>query len=661
MTRRRWKDDSTHWIVGVTLAYVLLFLVAASTFGAALHALASVPLIVAAWMRGTRGVLLTWPLLVAPQLAVAVSTHGASVGVGAVAFDGLALLGLGLALGILRNRTDHEIRTQFATEARYERAARGANDVLFEWELDTGSAYFSAQWPHLLGAERAELTPRIGEWLERVHPEDLPGLRREIEVNRSGEIARFEFEHRVRRKDGTYAWVRARGVASRPGELGAARITGWLTDISEEKRSEAQLRRVAFQDALTGLPNRALFMDRLRKAEERHRGRNARYAVLLTDLDRFKVVNDSLGHAVGDSLVVKVSRLLRDTLRPSDTIARLGGDEFAVLLEELERPEQAEELANSVLAALSEPIDLDGQRVVVGASIGLASGGDGREVQAEDLLREADIAMYTAKARGGGHVDRYDGKAHGRLSERLDIENELRRALEGRSLHVHYQPIVDVIAGTVVGFEALARWQHPKLGPVSPATFIPVAEEAGLIEQLGECVLRMAVREAEKLRASFPDAPAWRMGVNLSVAQLARTDLCARVMSALEESGLPPEFLSLEITESVRLAMDDFGTGYSSLQYLRRFRIDTLKIDGSFVRDLDHAAGEEICAAVISLGRDLGLSVIAEGVERPEELARLKQLGGRYAQGFLLSRPLAPEQLVAWLGAMPGWRLALAG
>ena len=679
---KRATEGANLWIVAVTIGYVLLFLAAAGAFGAALHALASIPIIVAAWTRGKRGVLLAWPLVMAPQLAVACSQHGLTVlALAEVAFDGVALLLLGLSLGFLRDRTDHEVRTQLATEARYERAARGANDVLWEWELESGSAYFSAQWADLLGAERHELLPRISEWLDRVHPEDLPDLRREIESNRSGEIARFEHEHRIRRKDGAYAWVRARGVASRPGELGAARITGWLTDISAEKRSEAQLRRLAFQDALTGLPNRALFMDRLRKAEERHRGKNARYAVLLTDLDRFKVVNDSLGHAVGDSLVVKVSRILREALRPTDTIARLGGDEFAVLLEELDRPEQAEELAKLVLTALSQPIDLDGQRVVVGASIGLASGGDGREVAAEDLLREADIAMYAAKARGGGLVSRYDGSSHGRLSERLDIENELRRALEGRTLHVHYQPIVDVIAGTVVGFEALARWQHPRLGPVSPATFIPVAEEAGLIEQLGECVLRMAVREAERLRAAFPDAPPWRMGVNLSVAQLARTDLCARVLSALEESGLPPEFLSLEITESglledtetasrtfsdlraqgVRLAMDDFGTGYSSLQYLRRFRIDTLKIDGSFVRDLDHAAGEEICAAVISLGRDLGLSVIAEGVERPEELARLKALGGRYAQGFLLSRPLAPEQLVAWLGSMPGWRLALAG
>jgi diguanylate cyclase (GGDEF)-like protein/PAS domain S-box-containing protein len=666
----------------VTLGYIAVFATVAGVFGPLLHALASIPVLVAAWVRGRRAALLTWLVVMIPPLATLLYRHDVTAAsLGSHALSGTVLLAMGVALGTLRERTERELRAQRALEARYERAARGASDVLWEWELESGHAFFSAQWADLLGCEERELTPRIGEWLDRVHPEDLPDLRREIELHRRGESVRFEHEHRLRKKDGSAIWVRVRGVASSSRDTAPQRITGWITDITDQKRSEAQLRRLAFHDALTGLPNRALFMDRLRKAAERHKRDGLSFAVLLMDLDRFKVVNDSLGHAVGDHLLVKAGRLLREVLRPTDTIGRMGGDEFVILLEDLQRAEEAEERAAELLCVLARPIELDGHRVVTGASIGLAGGGPDREVSAEDLMREADIAMYQAKAHGGGRVDRYDPASHHDLSERLDIENELRRALEGQTLHVHYQPIVDVLTGVVVGFEALARWQHPRLGPVSPAKFIPIAEEAGLIEQLGECVLRMACREAQKLRAAFPDAPPWRMGVNLSVAQLTRVDLCARVEAALAETGLSAEFLSLEITESglledtetasrtfaqlraqgVRLAMDDFGTGYSSLQYLRRFRVDTLKIDGSFVRGILQPSGEEICAAVISLGRDLGLSVIAEGVERPEELARLKQLGGRYAQGFLLSRPLAPEQLGAWLMAMPGWRLALAG
>jgi diguanylate cyclase (GGDEF)-like protein/PAS domain S-box-containing protein len=680
MTLSRARRDGLV-IALVTFAYVVVFAVA-GVLGALLHALASLPVLVAAWLRGRRAALITWFVVMVPPVVAMFATHGVTLGaVGSLAGSGCALLAVALGLGTLRERTEREVRRQRVLEARYERAASGASDVLWEWELTTDQAYYSAQWADLVGENERDIVPHITEWLDRVEPDDLLDLRRKVELHRRGETARFEHEHRLRRKDGITIWVRVRGIASAANDQGSQRITGWISDITDQKRQEAQLRRLAFHDALTGLPNRALFMDRLRKAAERHKRDGLHYAVLLGDLDRFKVVNDSLGHAVGDHLLIKVGRLLRDTLRPTDTIARMGGDEFVILLEDLETLEQAEELAAQLLVVLERPIDLDGHAVVAGVSFGMSGGGAGREVSAEDLVREADIAMYQAKALGGGRVDRYDPASHRDLSERLDIENELRRALEGQTLHVHYQPIVDVLSGTVVGFEALARWQHPRLGPVSPAKFIPIAEEAGLIERLGECVLRMACQEAQRLRAAFPDAPPWRMGVNLSVAQLTRVDLCARVEAALAESGLSPEFLSLEITESglledtetasrtfaqlrsqgVRLAMDDFGTGYSSLQYLRRFRVDTLKIDGSFVRAISQPSGEEICAAVISLGRDLGLSVIAEGVERPEELARLKQLGGRYAQGFLLSRPLAPEQLVAWLMAMPGWRLALAG
>lgn len=668
------------WVVLTTLSYCAVFVAAALLFDVALHSLAAVPVLLAAWALGKRGVIAVWAVILVAHFFVNywISQFGASPNLTFIT-GSVALLGIGLGIGALRDRTEAQVKLQRLIEARYERAARGANDVLWEWDIEGGGAYFSAQWPELLGASKAELAPRISEWFDRVHPDDLQGLKAEIERHRSGETVRFEHEHRIRRKDGSMVWVSSRGVASSKDEIGPPRITGWITDITDQKRSEAQLRRLAFHDALTGLPNRALFMDRLIQAHARSERRGTGYAVLLADLDRFKVVNDSLGHAAGDLLLTKVGRLLRETLRPADTIARLGGDEFVILLEDLDRPPLADEIATEVLGALCQPIELDGHRVVTGASVGLSRGGLGRKVDPEDIVREADIAMYQAKGLGGGRIELYDPAFHARVSERLDLENELRRALDGETLHVHYQPIVDVEAGLVVGFEALARWHHPRLGPVSPAKFIPVAEEAGLIEQLGECVLRIACRQAERLRREFPDAPPWRMGVNLSVAQLARSDLNNRIEDALVLSGLPADYLSLEITESglledtelasrtfsalqakgVRLAMDDFGTGYSSLHYLRRFRIDTLKIDGSFVRDLD-AAGEEICAAVINLGRDLGLSVIAEGVERPEELLRLRRLGGTLAQGFLLSKPLSATDLEAWLSQMAGFRMKIA-
>ncbi len=664
-----------------TALYLVLFLVLSFWLKVPIHTLAAAPVLLAAWAHGKRAVLVVWMLIFLTHAYVnyQVVYFGGTPHLTFVA-GSLALLAIGLGLGALRDRTETQVRLRRLIEARYERAARGANDVLWEWEVESGSAYFSAQWPELLGCTRDELSPRINEWFDRVHPDDVAALKGEIERHRRGETLRFEHEHRIRRKDGSLLWVSTRGVASTAGEIGPARVTGWITDITDHKRSEAQLRRLAFHDALTGLPNRSLFMDRLRKTHARARRRGSSYAVLLADLDRFKVVNDSLGHAAGDLLLMKVGRLLRETLRPADTIARLGGDEFVILLEDLERPEQVDEVASEVLGALCQPLEIEGHRVVVGASVGLSRGGKDRDSEPEDIVREADIAMYEAKNLGGGRVELFDPASHARVSERLDLENELRKALDGETLHVHYQPIVDIELGAVVGFEALARWQHPRLGPVSPGKFIPVAEEAGLIEQLGECVLRIACRQGDRLRREFPDAPAWRMGVNLSVAQLGRSDLLASIDDALEKSGLPPDYLSLEITESglledtemasrtfsalqargVRLSMDDFGTGYSSLHYLRRFRIDTLKIDCSFVRDMEHTAGEEICAAVINLGRDLGLTVVAEGVERPEELARLRRLGGRYAQGYLMSKPLPAQELEKWLATMPGWRMKLA-
>lgn len=667
-------------VAGVLLSYAALFLVFGLGYQVSLGVLLAVPIFVAAHYFGVRGALTVSGILtvfhgVAFVASVPLAQHSP-------ALVPACLLGLlGVVLGAARDARLASQKKLAVMEQRFDRALKEAEDVLWEWDLNSGSSFFSGRFAKLLGTSGGEQSSRITEWFDRVHPEDVEHLKRAIEEHRSGRSPRFEHAHRLRRKDGSYVWVEAGGKLSNDANGHGQCMTGWITDVTEQRTSEAQLRRLAFSDALTGLPNRVLFMERLAQAQERARRRKREFAVLLVDLDRFKVINDSLGHALGDLLLLKVSRILREAVRPEDTIARLGGDEFVILLEDLERTEEADEVAAEVLGALTQPVEVEGQRVAVGASVGISRGVAGREaLRPEDILREADIAMYEAKAKGGERADSFDPTAQTNMAERLELEMDLRRALDAQALEVHYQPIVDVESGVVVGFEGLARWPHPKRGMVSPGVFIPIAEEAGLIDQLGECVLQLACRDAAALKNSFPDAAPFRMGVNLSVAQLAQRDLCERVEQALARYDLPASYLSLEITESgllkdtetaarifarlrghgVSLSMDDFGTGYSSLQYLRRFSIDTLKIDGSFVRDLEHAAGEEICATILSLGTDLGLSVVAEGVERPEELARLKRLGGRYAQGFLLSRPLPFEKLCAWLAERPGWRWKMA-
>lgn len=676
------RADLPHLLVlASAVLYAGLFLFGALGLHTSFAACLAVPMFLAGLLRGRRAALAMAVMLTA--FHVCLFAFGGALSAYTPELVPAALLaGLGLLMGGLSDvRRSAKLRIAHE-EQRFERALKEADDVLWEWDLRSGSAFFSARFGQLLMVPSQELSQRITEWFDRVHPEDAEPLKQAIEEHRAGRSERFEITHRLRRKDGVYVWVEAGGQLSLDSAGAPCRVTGFITDVTEHRRSEAQLHRLTFSDSLTGLPNRVLFMERVEQAQERARRRNREFAVLLVDLDRFKVINDSLGHAIGDLLLLKVARMLREVVRPEDTIARLGGDEFVILLEDLERIEEAEALASEVLGALTQPLDVEGHRVAVGASVGISGGLAGRDVlRPEDALREADIAMYAAKAKGGERVDRYDPTGKNNHGELLELETDLRKALDAQALEVHYQPIVDIESSVVVGFEALARWPHPKLGMVSPGVFIPIAEEAGLIEQLGDCVLQLACRDAALLRRSFPEASPFRMGVNLSVAQLAQDDLCERVEHALQVHGLPPSYLSLEITESgllkdtetaarvfgrlrshgVSLSMDDFGTGYSSLQYLRRFSIDTLKIDGSFVRDLEHPAGEEICATILNLGRDLGLSVVAEGVERPEEMQRLKALGGRYAQGFLLSRPLPFAKLTTWLEERPGWRWKMTG
>jgi diguanylate cyclase (GGDEF)-like protein len=484
-------------------------------------------------------------------------------------------------------------------------------------------------------------------------------------------------EERTRRRAeqalvGAYHSLEER-VAARTRELAAAnrRLT---EEVAARREAEAQLAHDAFHDALTGLPNRALFMDRLGQAvRSAQRNPEHRFAVLFLDLDRFKMVNDSLGHGVGDALLVAVARRLQGLVRSNDTVARLGGDEFTVLLDDIQSASGATTLAERIEAVMREPIEVDEHRLYVTTSVGIAFHRGGGEADA--LLRDADIAMYRAKHTGKARYEVYEPGEQAAMVSRLDLEGDLRRALDGDELEVFYQPIVQLPSGRLQGLEALARWRHPQRGLLTPGEFIPLAEETDLVLVLGMQVLRRACRQVADWQRRFPRVLPLEVAVNLSSKQFLQADLARQVARILEQSGLSGTdlVLALELTETslmenlasvgamlghlkglgTRLAVDDFGTGYSSLAYLQHLPLDTLKVDRSFVARMDVSRDSRaIVRAVVDLAHDLGLSVVAEGVERAEHVAALRALGCDYAQGFHFARPMPAQEVEALLAAV---------
>jgi diguanylate cyclase (GGDEF)-like protein/PAS domain S-box-containing protein len=554
------------------------------------------------------------------------------------------------------------------SEARFRSLVQNSSDVVTVVDATGVIRYVSPAITGVMGHRPEDLIGRLG--LGFIHPDDLDIARREMIGILQHPGDRRTIELRARHTDGSWRWmdVVATNLLDDPNVAG---IVCNYRDITDSKAFREQLSYQAFHDPLTHLPNRVMFREGLEIALARAARHKSMVAVLFLDLDRFKVVNDSLGHETGDRLLVAVSRRLRSCLRPGDTFARLGGDEFTILLEDVAGASDAARIAERLIEALQEPFTLDTREVVIGGSIGIAIGPAG-QYSAEELLRHADMAMYRAKDRGRSRYEIFDTDLGARARRRLDLEAELRRAVEHEEFQLHYQPLVSLHTGDVTVLEALVRWQHPKRGLILPAEFISLAEETGLIVPIGRWVLVEACRRVRQWQDRLPTGQSLFISVNVSARQFQQLGLVEDVVFALESSGLNPRGLILEITETVlmedaeaaistlhtlkslgvRLALDDFGTGYSSLSYLRRYPIDILKIDRSFVDGL--ATGSEASSfvhTITRLAQRLRMTTVAEGIERPEQRAEALALGCDLGQGDLFSHPLDAEALEVALSA----------
>jgi diguanylate cyclase (GGDEF)-like protein/PAS domain S-box-containing protein len=575
-----------------------------------------------------------------------------------------------------------EVEQRKRSEYRYSLAARGANDGLWDWDVETGRVYYSPRWKAMLGYAEAEIGDALDEWLDRVHPDDLPRLRAEIDAHLRHEhdSENLASEFRIRHRDGQYRWVLCRGIAVKDPERGTLRAAGSLTNVTDRKLAEEQLRFEAMHDSLTGLANRSLLTDRLTHCLARNnRDPESRFALLYIDLDEFKVINDSLGHQVGDKLLIEVSRRLSlcarkvDTIAriPGDHVARIGGDEFVMLLEDLSSSADALRVAERIHGALAEPFSLGGHDLVARGSVGITTS-DAGYARPEEVLRDADTALYQAKQAGKGCTCMFDPQMHQKAMARWSTETELRRAIDRDEFELHYQPIVTG-GGRLAALEALVRWRHPTRGLVMPDAFISIAEETGLIVPLGRLVLASACRQLRAWQRDLPERSSMAdlaVGVNISHRQFVSPAVLDDVARILQETGLRPQSLRLEVTETtamqntaqtidimaqlramgILIYMDDFGTGYSSLSQLQRMPIDALKIDRAFVKEMERdATSRTIVDTIIALAHSMKARVIAEGVETAPQAARLARAGCDYLQGYHFGRPMPAHQIPAFV------------
>jgi len=566
---------------------------------------------------------------------------------------------------VQRGMTLRELR---ASEARYQRAVVGANDGIWEWNLDTNMVYYSPRWQSLLGTQPDSLSNSPNEWLDRVHADDRLGLEQALERHLATEgNEHLEYEHRLQHESGHWLWCMVRAQVSPENDHQPRHLAGSLSDISRRKTTEAQLLHDALHDPLTNLPNRALFTDRLNVALKRtRRNTQHRFGVLVLDLDRFKVVNDSLGHVAGDRLLIEIANRLPRRVPAADTIARLGGDEFAIIVEDLSNVATLVDLAAQLLEAVAEPLKLDDQPIAVTASIGITVVCN-RYTKTDQILRDADMAMYRAKQHGRNRYEIFDSSMHETILDELKIVADLRHAIEDGQLCLHYQPVIRLNDEKMVGMEALLRWDRPDHEQVQPDEFIRIAEENNLIGPISEWVIKQALHDLAQLHRAgeaLPNLP--YVCVNLSAMNFRDLELPNLISEALESSGAPANKLLIEVTETTlmeqraaayivlnhvrelgaRVSIDDFGTGYSSLTYLHQFPFDVIKIDRSFVGAVEEERRSlAIIRSVIALAKGLGLEVISEGIETRLQQRILQIEGCQFGQGFLFAKPMPFAEL----------------
>jgi diguanylate cyclase (GGDEF)-like protein/PAS domain S-box-containing protein len=545
------------------------------------------------------------------------------------------------------------------SEERYALAVRGTNDGIWDWSTKDQKIYLSPRWKQMLGYGEWDLTESPDEWFSRIHPEDRPRVDEKVRVHLEGKSPHFEDEYRMRHRDGTYRWVLSRGFAVRDGEGHPTRMAGAHTDVTDRRA----------YDPLTGLPNRALFTEKLEQAFDRSSRRSGYFfAVIFLDLDRFKAINDTLGHLTGDAVLIAVAKRLLGCLRPGDTVARFAGDEFAILLDRIADVDDASLVADRIQRQMETPVPALGRDVAISASMGISLSTSGY-ARAEELLRDADAAMYTAKRLGRRRYQLFDEALRERMAARARMEEALQRGLRHGEFRLVFQPVYALAPRALRGFEALLRWHAPDGRVLLPAEFLPVAESTGQILTLGQWALREACREMQAFLAAAPGADL-TMSVNLSPRQIARRSLVEDVEAALREASLPPERLRLEITEKaleqpdvpgtltrlgalgVAIDLDDFGTGMASLAHLERFPIAALKLDRTLIGALCAQGGGEpmMVRSILAVARMRGIRVVAKGVETEAQLQAVVAQGCDEAQGYLLAPALTADAVRTMIG-----------
>ncbi|MEZ6191600.1 MAG: EAL domain-containing protein [Phycisphaerales bacterium] len=585
--------------------------------------------------------------------------------------EGQPMRMVGVSIDIDHAKTREHALTE--SERRFALAVNGSRDGIWDWDLLTDRVYYAPQWKKMLGLENVDVTDRPDEWISRIDPHDLDAFMQQFDNHLRSEGGMFEAELRMTHAAGDTRWMLCRGAVVRDEHGRAIRVAGSMADITDIKQAQEDMRLLAQHDRLTGLPNRELFNARLSEAIQRGKA-DARYkfAILFFDFDRFKIINDSLGHGVGDALLIDIANLFRSTLREHDTAARFGGDEFVVLLNGLATFDDAHRIGERLLEIFARAHNLMGHNVTSTASIGLVTSQSSYN-SAEEMTRDADAAMYQAKEAGKARIVVFDQQMHEKALDRIQLENDLRYALNQNQFTLVYQPIVSLEAGELHGFEALLRWEHPTRGVVSPDQFIPIAEDTGLIVPIGEWVLREACRQLHQWNYhDRPELPV-TVNVNLSMRQVCHPGIVDTIRNAVYESRVDPDHLKLEVTEStivddrhdmipllnqiralgIQLAMDDFGTGHSSLGNLHLLPIDVLKIDRSFITSM--SVNRELAAVlqtIITLAHVLGMQTVAEGIETSDQLVMLQSMDCNFGQGYFFRKPLTAEAATRYLLGM---------